>query len=234
MAYSGHERIGKRVTHIKFATPTGLYAITPESLPWQELLGWAEILLQHGVLWFQYRRKHLSAPRQLEEARCLQELLLEHHGYLIINDNVDLALEVNAYGVHLGAEDLSLSELAKHYHNHSLMVGASCYQSLELAQRAHENGAHYVAFGSVFPSTTKPHALAAPLTLFRSHEWSIAQVGRVAIGGITPHNAAQVLNAGAQAIAVVSALSNLERLSTTIQQFQQLITESRMHHDHVQ
>ncbi|MBU6467767.1 MAG: thiamine phosphate synthase [Betaproteobacteria bacterium] len=221
------------MTHIKRDTPSGLYAITPESFSFTELMLWAEALTRHSVKWFQYRRKQLSNAMKQQEARALQSYLSERGAHLIVNDDVELALEINAYGVHLGTQDLSLNELNTRYSTHTLMVGASCYQDLDLAMKAQELGADYVAFGSVFPSSTKAHAAIAPLHLF-DQDRTLRSITKVAIGGITVNNAKAVIHAGADAIAVVGALANLETLNETVQQFQQLIIESRMHHEHHQ
>ncbi len=218
------------MTHIKHATPSGLYAITPESFSFSQLIDWAEVLLSHHVQWFQYRRKHLSQQQRLNEAQRLNQLILQHNGHLIINDHVDLAIQINAHGVHLGASDLSLTVLKQRYPSHSLMVGASCYNNLELAVKAKQEGADYVAFGSVFASQTKPQATLAPLTLFREAQRMLG-MPTVAIGGITLLNAKAVLNEGVSAIAVVQALADLTTIDSTAQQFQQLI-EARKQHEH--
>ncbi|KXW55886.1 thiamine phosphate synthase [Ferrovum sp. PN-J185] len=218
------------MTHIKHATPSGLYAITPESFGFNQLIEWAECLLAHRVQWFQYRRKQLSKQQMLDEAQILNQLITHHDGHLIINDHVDLATEINAHGVHLGASDLTLTELQERFPSHRLMVGASCYNSLELAVEAQHKGADYVAFGSVFASQTKPQAVLAPLHLF-SESQTLLTIPTVAIGGINLDNASVILNTGVTAIAVVQALSNLTTLESTVQQFQQLI-EARKQHEH--
>ncbi len=218
------------MTHIKHATPSGLYAITPESFSLTQLIDWAERLLSHHVQWFQYRRKNLPEQQMLDEAKLLNQLITQHNGHLIVNDQVDLAIKINAHGVHLGTSDLSLTELKQRYPSHSLMVGASCYHSLELAVKAQQQGADYVAFGSVFASHTKPQAVQAPLHLFRESQ-AVLSIPTVAIGGITLLNAHEVLNEGVSAIAVVQALADLTTLDSTVQQFQQLI-EARKQHEH--
>jgi thiamine-phosphate pyrophosphorylase len=120
----------------------------------------------------------------------------------IVNDDVALALECGADGVHLGRDDGALS--AARAALRGKLLGASCYDSLPAARAAVAAGADYIAFGSVFPSPTKPAAVRAPLTLF-SEARSLG-VPLVAIGGITLQNAPQLLAAGADSLAVISDL----------------------------
>jgi thiamine-phosphate pyrophosphorylase len=120
----------------------------------------------------------------------------------IVNDDIDLALQVGADGVHLGKEDGDLA--AARHRVPDLLLGASCYDSLERARSAIAAGADYIAFGSVFPSPTKPGAVRAPLSLFR--EARGLGVPLCAIGGITAENARSVVEAGADLLAVISDL----------------------------
>jgi thiamine-phosphate pyrophosphorylase len=118
----------------------------------------------------------------------------------IVNDDLELALEIGADGLHLGLEDGDLA--AARAQMPGRILGASCYDRLELAQRAVAAGADYVAFGSVFASPTKPGAVRAPLALF-GHDLGVP---KVAIGGVTVENAPQLAAAGADAVAVISDL----------------------------
>jgi thiamine-phosphate pyrophosphorylase len=181
----------------------GLYAITPEDLARAAPAGMERVVaaVASGALCaLQYRRKQADAARRLEEARTLAQLCLRHGVPLIINDDVELALEVGAAGVHLGREDGDLA--AARARLAGRMLGVSCYNQPELARRAIAAGADYVAFGSVFPSATKPGAVRAPLALFSLP----LGVPKVAIGGITLENAPQVVAAGADCVAVITDL----------------------------
>jgi thiamine-phosphate pyrophosphorylase len=179
----------------------GLYAITPEHLDRAVLLEKTECALRGGVALLQYRSKAPRA-RRAEEARALATLTRRYGVPLIINDDVELALEVGADGVHLGRGDGSLVEARSRLEGK--LLGASCYDQLELAERAVAAGADYVAFGSVYPSPTKPGAVRAPLALFtRARE---LKVPLCAIGGITLKNAGELVRAGADLAAVVSDL----------------------------
>ena len=179
----------------------GLYAITPEELARAEVMARVAAAVGSGALCaLQYRRKAASAAQRLQEARELSALCRRHGVPLIVNDDLELALEVGADGLHLGREDGDLAGARALLRGR--LLGASCYDQPELAHRAIAAGADYVAFGSVFPSATKPAAVRAPLALFALP----LGVPKVAIGGITLANAAQVVAAGADCVAVITDL----------------------------
>jgi len=187
----------------------GLYAVTPETADAVEK---ARLALEGGVALLQYRRKR----RDLAEARAVAALARRHRVPLIVNDDVELALELDADGVHLGRDDGDLRAARRRLGDR--ILGASCYNDPELARRAVEAGADYVAFGSVFASTTKPAAVRAPLALFATR----LGVPLCAIGGITLENAPRVLGAGADLLAVVSDLFDAPDIRARAAQYQGL------------
>ncbi len=177
----------------------GLYAITPEHADSALLLGQVAQALEGGIAMLQYRRK---ARQDLREARALAALCRARGVPFIVNDDVDIALAAGADGVHLGRDDGDAA--AARVKLNGMLLGVSCYASLDAARAAAVAGADYVAFGSVFPSTTKPSAARAPHALFaQAHTLGVPLV---AIGGITLQNAPQLLRAGADALAVISDL----------------------------
>lgn len=184
--------------------PGGVYAITPETADTARLLTQVEAALAGGVAAVQYRDKSSDVARRHEQASELAALCRQYGVPLIVNDDLRLADLADADGVHLGRDDGSLRE-ARIILGPKKFIGASCYQSLELAQAAQAAGADYVAFGSFFASPTKPAAPRASLDLLREAAPAI-QVPLVAIGGITLANASQLIDAGADCIAVLSAL----------------------------
>ncbi|MBI3433338.1 MAG: thiamine phosphate synthase [Hydrogenophilales bacterium] len=184
--------------------PGGVYAITPEIADTERLLAQVEAALAGGVAAVQYRDKSGDVARRHEQASELVALCRKFGAPLIVNDDLRLADLADADGVHLGRDDGSLRE-ARIILGKNKFIGASCYQSLELAQAAQAAGADYVAFGSFFPSPTKPAAPRASLDLLREAAPHI-HVPLVAIGGITLANAPQLLDAGADCLAVLSAL----------------------------
>jgi thiamine-phosphate pyrophosphorylase len=187
----------------------GLYAVTPEA---PDAVEKVRLALEGGVALLQYRRKR----RDLAEARAVAALARRHGVPLIVTDDVELALELDAEGVHLGRDDGDLR--AARGRLEGRILGASCYDDPELARRAVEAGADYVAFGSVFASTTKPAAVRAPLALFATR----LGVPLCAIGGITLENAPRVLGAGADLLAVVSDLFDAPDIRARAAQYQGL------------
>jgi thiamine-phosphate pyrophosphorylase len=139
---------------------------------------------------------------------------------LIINDDVILAQQVDADGVHLGGEDGSVIA-ARAQLGRSKLIGVSCYNRLELAHEAVQQGADYVAFGSFFASLVKRNAVAASPDLLRQARREIS-VPVVAIGGITVDNGAQLLEAGADALAVISAVFGAADIQGIARQFSNL------------
>ncbi|MCG5535596.1 thiamine phosphate synthase [Ectothiorhodospira mobilis] len=181
----------------------GLYLVTPEEAP-HTLLPRVEQALQGGARILQYRDKSGDATRRLETARALKALCADHHALFLVNDDVELAAAVAADGVHLGREDTGLEE-ARAALGPEALIGVSCYDRLERAEDAAARGADYVAFGAVFPSSTKPGAVHAPLALIREARTRL-HLPIAAIGGITPDNAAQVVHAGAHMVAVIQGV----------------------------
>lgn len=139
---------------------------------------------------------------------------------LIVNDDIDLALAINADGLHLGRGDGDIAA-ARAKLGKDRLLGASCYDQLELGVAAFNQGADYVALGSAFPSSTKPRAARAPLRLYREAKVRL-KLPIVAIGGITPDNAAPLIDAGVDAIAVISALFDAPDIEAVARQFSSL------------
>ena len=183
---------------------SGLYAITPDIDDTPGLLARVEAALDGGACLLQYRNKTASAALRLTQVRALLALCREHRVPLIINDHLDLALALDADGLHLGSGDGPLPEARAKLGEHRIL-GVSCYDRMESALDAERAGADYVAFGSFFPSGVKPAAVQAPLALLRAAK-SRLSVPVVAIGGITLDNAPQLIAAGADSVAMISAL----------------------------
>lgn len=190
----------------------GLYAITPDGIDCMHLASSVQEALEGGVALLQYRRK----KRDIVEAREIVALARRYGVPVIINDDVELALEVNADGAHLGREDGDLAAARKRLGER--ILGASCYNDAELARKAVRAGVDYVAFGSVFASPTKPAAVRAPLALFSQN----LGVPLCAIGGITLDNARQVIAAGAQLLAVLSDLFDAPDIAQRAAQYRKL------------
>ncbi len=205
--------------------PGGVYAITPETADTERLLAQVEAALAGGVAAVQYRDKSGDVARRHEQASELAALCRRYGVPLIVNDDLRLADLAGADGVHLGRDDGSLRE-ARIVLGPGKFIGASCYQSLDLALAAKAAGADYVAFGSFFASPTKPAAPRAPLDLLRAAAPAV-HVPLVAIGGVTLASAPQLLDAGADSIAVLSALFDAADVRAAAHDLNQLFeTES--------
>ncbi|MFN3564452.1 MAG: thiamine phosphate synthase [Burkholderiaceae bacterium] len=183
--------------------PRGVYLLTPDWSDTPRLLAATAAALAAGVRWLQYRNKRADAATRRMQARALRALTLAYGAKLVVNDDVGLALEVHADGVHVGRDDPDpLPRLSRA--GAAMAVGVSCYDDFARAERALAAGADYVAFGSVFASATKPAAVRAPLALLAKARAAGMHV--VAIGGIGAENIAQVAAAGAHAAALITAV----------------------------
>ncbi len=200
----------------------GLYAITPDLADTDELLEKVEAALQGGISMLQYRNKAANHNLQTQQARALLLLCRQYKVPLIINDSVKICLLLDADGVHIGADDGNLADVRAKLGKDKIL-GASCYNRLDLAQSAQQIGANYVAFGACFASLTKINAPVAALSLFTRAKTEL-NIPVVAIGGITLKNAAQVITAGASAIAVINAIFDTNDVKLASQQFSKLFS----------
>jgi len=198
----------------------GLYAITPDESRTDILIEKVSQALRGGASMVQYRNKTASAELRREQGRALAALCRAADAVFIVNDDLALALVLDADGVHLGAEDGDLAE-ARRRLGQGKLLGASCYNRMELAEAAAQASVDYLAFGSVFSSCTKPGAVRAPLDLFAEARRSFA-LPLVAIGGITLENAPEVFAAGADAVAVISALFDARDIAASAEGFARL------------
>lgn len=198
----------------------GLYAITPDELNTAQLLHKTQLVLQGGATVLQYRNKCADAALQLAQATALRKLAREFGAIFIVNDDALLAQQVAADGVHLGGADGTIAA-ARALLGNDKLIGVSCYNRLDLAHRAVQNGADYVAFGAFFTSTVKPNAPVASLNLLQQARREIV-LPIVAIGGITVENGASLIAAGADALAVISAVFAAAEIKQSAQQFSEL------------
>ena len=211
--------------HINFFTQnfvliSGLYAVTPDEADTDVLLVKVEAALQGGIALLQYRNKKVSNKMQSQQAGAILPLCKQYQVPFIINDSVNLCLELDADGVHIGADDGDISVVRARLGKDKIL-GTSCYDRVDLALSAQQAGATYVAFGACFTSSTKPRAPLVPLALFELAKVQL-RVPVVAIGGITLKNAPMVIGAGADSIAVINSIFNADNVKLATQQFVQL------------
>jgi len=183
---------------------SGLYGITPQTSDDAWLVARVEQALRGGMRVVQYRSKDVDAATRARQARALLALCRAHGAPLLVNDDVDLARGIGADGVHLGRDDAAPERVREVLGAHAI-IGVSCYADLDRLQIAQRAAADYVAFGSFYPSRVKPGAVRAPLAILREARARCA-LPLVAIGGITPDHAPELIRHGADALAVISAL----------------------------
>jgi thiamine-phosphate pyrophosphorylase len=210
----------RRMPHPLLARP-GLYAITDG--PRDDLLAACEAALAGGATLLQYRDKTRDAARRLAEAQALAVSCARFAVPLIVNDDVELAAAAGAAGVHLGEDDVDVAA-ARARLGASAIIGVSCYDSLDRARTLANAGADYLAFGAFHPSPTKPNARKATLSLLR--EAKAFGLPLVAIGGITAENGGAIVEAGADYLAVISAVFGAKDVRAAACEFAVLFRES--------
>ena len=200
---------------------SGLYAITNETLmPEQHFLSMAEAAITAGISVLQYRDKSTDKTKRQFQATALKALCDRHNVFFIINDDINLANKVDADGIHIGKNDLSLNEARKQL-GPDKIIGVSCYNQILLATDAIKNGADYIAFGRFFNSSTKPDAPHANYDLISSIKQQY-ETPVCCIGGITVENHQLLINAGADMFAVINDIfsrSNNKAISFRCQQY---------------
>lgn len=204
----------------------GLYAITPDGKTAAEILKLTESVLKGGAMIVQYRFKSPPLKGGRGDVLFARELLELSHIYnvpLIINDNVELAENIGADGVHLGKDDGSILD-ARQRLGESAIIGVSCYNSLEMAINAEKEGANYVAFGRFFTSNSKPLAAAAEIGTLTAAK-KVLTLPIIAIGGILPKNGASLLHSGADLLAVIGGLDT-ENPELSAQNYGALFSEN--------
>ena len=200
----------------------GVYAITPETKVGAELAAAVAAAVSNGARAVQYRDKSSDSARRRAETRALLAICRPRGVPLIVNDDVELAFAAGADGVHLGRDDASLAA-ARTRLGDDAIIGVSCYDDAQRAITAARTGADYVAFGSFFPSVTKPGAVRATTELVAASRPCI-EVPIVAIGGITADNARPLLDSGVDLLAVVSSIFGASDIGLATRRLDRLFT----------
>ena len=197
----------------------GLYVVTPDDMLLPRLSAMVGSALKGGARIVQYRNKAAPSPLRRSQAADLLRICRGCGAKLIVNDDLALALEIGADGVHLGGEDGDLTQ-ARAVLGPDRILGASCYNDLGRAEAAAKAGADYLAFGAMFPSKTKTAALNAPLSMLS--EAKRFGLAIAAIGGITLDNAPEVIAAGADMVAVITDLFDTMDIAARAAKYQDL------------
>lgn len=186
----------------KIEIPLGIYGITGENFAnGKTNIECVEAMIKGGIKIIQYREKNKSMGKKLEEARAIREICKKNNVVFIVNDNIDLALLVDADGVHVGQDDLPPSEVRKLIGDNKI-IGLSTH-SPEQGKKAFENpDVDYIGVGPIFPTTTKD---TAPVGLeYLDYVVENLNIPFVAIGGIKEHNIDRIIERGAKRICLVS------------------------------
>ncbi|TCT09110.1 thiamine phosphate synthase [Paralcaligenes ureilyticus] len=208
--------------------PRGLYGITPEWSDTQRLIAAVRAAAAGGMVALQWRRKTATRREGEYQARALAAACKSLGVVFIINDDWRLALALDADGAHLGREDGALIE-ARQALGPDKILGCSCYNDPALAQQALAADVDYIAFGAMYPSSVKPDAVRATLDHIRAGRMLAerTRAGRmrgdraapraavVTIGGLTADNAAPVIRAGADSVALISGLFGASNIQAT-------------------
>jgi thiamine-phosphate diphosphorylase len=181
-------------------------------------------VLMGGAQWVQYREKEGSKRKIYEKAVRLRRIVKDYNALFIVNDFVDIAICVNADGVHLGQDDLPMKEARKMI-GKDRIIGISTH-SLEQAIEAEKNGADYIGFGPVFHTLTKDAGKPMGIDILREVKNHI-KIPIVAIGGINLENIRLVLDAGVDAVAIASAILSGDLVENT-RRFMVLLSEKRI------
>lgn len=204
----------------------GLYAIADtQVVPAAAFVSAVCAAIDGGASVVQYRNKASMPAAQRSYVETVRAHCRAHSVPFLVNDDVDLALALDADGVHLGRDDAAIAS-ARRRLGADAVIGVSCYDDLARAVSAQDAGCDYVAFGSFYPSPTKPHAVRPPLTLLTQARARL-RVPIVAIGGITPENGAQLVAAGAAALAVIGGLFQAPDITAQARRYASLYAQKR-------
>jgi thiamine-phosphate pyrophosphorylase len=182
----------------------GLYIVTPDWDDTTRLRDVTEMALRGGAALVQYRHKTAEPALRRKQAEALLALCRRYDRPFIINDHVELCLELDADGVHVGGTDASIAQVRAALGPDKL-VGASCYGDLQLARDAQRSGASYIAFGGFYPSRVKKYPVTTPPDIVTRAKAEIP-LPSVVIGGMTQENARPLVVAGADMVAVISSI----------------------------
>lgn len=184
---------------------SGLYAITDRKLiPENRFAETVEAAIKGGAKIIQLREKNAEEAEIIRRGKLLAGITRKYKIPLIVNDSPEIAKKTGADGVHLGGEDASVAD-ARELLGENAIIGVSCYGEIERGIAAEKAGANYAAFGTPYPTPTKPDRKPTPFEVIKEAKQRL-KIPVFAIGGITPQNAPEILQTGADGIAVITAI----------------------------
>ena len=203
----------------------GLYLVTPNWDDTAKMVDITRAALDAGACVVQYRHKDASTELRREQVAALLALCRRYSRPLIVNDHLDLCLTLDADGLHVGGTDMSVAQ-ARAALGPDRIIGASCYGDLDLAHAAWQAGASYVAFGGFYPSPVKKYSFTtAPSIVARAKEQIAVPV--VVIGGMTPENAAPLVDLGAEMVAAITSVYAAEDPGAATRRFDALFARQQ-------
>lgn len=183
----------------------GLYIVTPDWDDTAKLVDVTEKAIKGGTKIVQYRHKTATPELRREQAKALQAVCKRYKVPFIINDHVDLAMELDADGIHVGESDEAVAAVRSRV-GPKKIVGASCYGDMDLVRKAHKAGASYIAFGGFYPSRIKKYPVTTELDIVKQMKQEIPELPSCAIGGIDHENAVPLVARGVDMICVISSV----------------------------
>lgn len=198
----------------------GLYVITDEKLtPYDKILDMVQQALEGGAKFVQLRDKNNTDDFLFEYGLKLKQLCQQYGAYFIVNDRVELALKLDADGVHVGEEDENIEKVMEMMRGK--IVGVSCYGSVERAKQMQQAGASYVAFGSFYFSPTKPKSKTVPKEIIPQAKRELS-IPVCVIGGITVERAKELVELGADIVAVISDIWTADNIKNRCLEYKKL------------
>ena len=206
----------------KKARLQGIYVLSDAHLtPTQTILSQMKRVLESGVSVIQFREKYASDAQIELTCKALQALCTQYNALFIIDDRVELVKKINADGLHVGKEDMDYTK-ARALLGDDKIIGVSCYGDIQRAQHYEALGADYVAFGSFFPSPTKPNSPVVPLAILQEAK-AVLQVPICAIGGINLDNIKELSRSGIAMYSLISAIYKNDTIEENIKALKQKI-----------
>jgi len=195
----------------------GIYAITPDQKNSEILIKQVKDCCEGGINILQYRSKVLPWKKRLEQAKEIKRVTDEYQIPLIINDDIDICLQLDTFGIHLGKDDESIKN-ARLALGADKCIGMSCYNQVCRVEMAIKNKADYIALGACFETKTKPNAPIVSLEMIRKVRQKY-DIPTVAIGGITMGNIRTLKETGIQCFALINSIFSSTDIISTIKQF---------------
>jgi thiamine-phosphate pyrophosphorylase len=200
----------------------GLYVVTPDWDDTDKLMTATESALMGGAQLVQYRHKTADATLRREQATALLDICRKYGIPFIVNDHVDLCMEIDADGIHVGGTDQSVAAV-RALVGPDKIVGASCYGTFDLAVDAQQHGASYVAFGGFYPSRVKKYDFKTPFEIVGQAKMQL-HVPVVVIGGMTQDNAIPLIAQGTDMVAAISSVYMADDVEAAAREFADLFS----------